>query len=149
MNYKNIEKLNNVLEIMGYIDKYTHIGKKDLKIYSLLLRLISELEKSSKDINKAYYLFKMIDYLGYLPQTKKCAICGKNLIGDCFFIDMENGISICNTCYKGRKSGIIKIEKNIGTFINNPVNIENSLNKKEWEFLNIFLKNYLEHHSFK
>ena len=116
--------------------------KKDYKVYALVISLLKDLEKDS--ISNIFYLVMFIELLGFKPDTSQCSICKKPLNDKFFYIDIENGISICKTCLNQEKRGIIEVDKNIGEFLRSPSrrNVLNDIQKDK--VYNIAIS-YLEH----
>ncbi len=129
------------MEIIGYVDRFSPFEKRDLKIYALITSLLKEIEKGK--IPKLFYLTKLIEFLGFKPETTKCSICKRPIEGGEFFIDVENGISICKNCLKEEKRGIIMVDRDIGLFLQNPKR-EEKFDKNQKEKLYMLISLYLK-----
>ncbi len=123
------------------MDRFSPFEKRDLKIYALLSSLLREIER--KKIPKLFYLTKLIEFLGFKPEITQCSICKRPIGGEEFFIDVENGISICKNCLKEEKRGIIMLDREIGLYLQNPKR-EEELNKTQKEKLYILISLYLK-----
>ncbi len=84
----------------------------------------------------------LVEFLGFKPETTTCSICKKSLDDDYFFIDIENGLSICKNCIKEEKRGIIKVDREIGAFLQHPRREEN-LKDYQKERLYALISTYL------
>ncbi len=142
----SFSNIHDALEILSYIDSFNPFEKRDLNIYALLMSLLKEIEK--KSIPKLFYLLKFIEFSGLSPDVKKCNICKRSLIGETFYLDIKNGFSICESCIKNEKRGIIYIEKEIGFFLQNPDRKEN-LSKSQKDKLYSLISSYLAYHNDK
>ncbi len=129
-------------EIISYIDRFMPFEKRDYKIYALIISLLKDLEKRS--ISNIFYLTLLIEFLGFKPDVSHCSICKRPLNDKFFYIDIENGISICKTCLNQEKRGIIEIDRDIGEFLKSPKR-ENILNRMQRDKLYSIVISYLEH----
>ncbi len=116
--------------------------KRDLRLYALLTTLLKE-PKEGK-IPKLFYLAILIDFLGVKPDITHCNICKRPLTNETyFFIDIENGFSVCKECIKEEKRGIIKVDREIGSFLRHPDKRER-LSPEQKERLYMILSLYLK-----
>jgi len=130
------------LEILKYINKFSPFEKQDLKIYGLLLHLIHDLDDNT--FSNLLYLVKLIEFLGFKPHLSRCDRCGKELKNLDFYLDIENGVSICRACLKEKKEGIIEVEKEMGIFLEHPQKNESYLTNEQREKLYKLSVTYLE-----
>lgn len=82
-------------------DKAVKPGVADARLFFLLqdfLELISEEEKSNYELFSYYFIYKLLAELGFRPNLKTCAVCGRKLepAGN-RFLPMDGGI-VCRAC---------------------------------------------------
>lgn len=89
---------------------YANEGEEYKRQFSLLLYTLSSICDEKYDLKTvlAFYLAKMMDFVGYCPQTDCCIHCGSTQNLDYF--DLQEGGATCREC-DTLKNGLRKISK--------------------------------------
>lgn len=98
----DVKKLAAAFAVAELIDKTTTGEEKDEKIFNLIAATLDLLEISEKNHTSIYYffVFNLMDYLGYKPELKNCVVCRKELFPGQVFFSFENGGTVCGQCHK-------------------------------------------------
>lgn len=102
---EDIFALERVFYIFGIFNRLISEEEKDEKIFDLLfeyLELMNKLsfqkEEMKMEILTFGLIFKLLSFLGYGLEMKKCANCGDNLKSGQNFFSAERGGALCGAC---------------------------------------------------
>lgn len=113
--FKNIKKDFLRLKIASQISKVTDEliegQEKDEKIWKLLMQTFDRLNnfsgtKLTFNLIYHYFLWNLINLLGYKPELHFCLFCQKKLKPEKLYFSQEGG-TICNECFKKEKFAIL------------------------------------------
>ncbi len=94
---ENKERISQINALLKQVNELIRPQKPDLKIFSLINKFIKKVGQLSKEktqiINNAF-LIKLLAFLGYRPEIKRCVICQKADIKHGYF-DFEKGGMVC------------------------------------------------------
>ena len=115
----DIEKLQYGVHILKILNDITDENQNGFHILRLALNtiyLLSE-EERDKDLILATFKLRTLKILGYMPQIRKCNICGK--IENLKYFSINNNGYICDECKRKDASGITMSDgvKNAITYI--------------------------------
>jgi len=120
-NKQTIFLLNSLLKQINQIVK----SEPDKKIFSLLKKFLNKINQSSEEkflVLSNAFLIKILAFLGYCPEIKKCLICGFLPTKKELYFSLNRGGIIClrHSLYKEREQKgeeLIKINQNILTIL--------------------------------
>jgi DNA repair protein RecO (recombination protein O) len=112
--YKNIDDknlINYFFAISELLYFATEEREENIAIYNLTDEILSKISCLNVFVLFFLYELKLYNYLGYHPETGKCAMCGKNLVSKEVNFLFRVGGTICQECAR-KKSESIKISDN-------------------------------------
>lgn len=148
---ENLKKTSAALYMLDLLNRSLDAGEENRRIYNLLINMLKHIERgvSPAVVNRAFEL-KLIENLGYKPNLKSCAVCGRS--GDFTYLDYHLGGSVCPDCRKS-KNETPGIEVSPGTlksmrFLMNSWDLVVSRFKADPEItrqMRTFLQNYIRY----
>jgi len=103
LNIKNdLEKLLLAGKVVGTFNKLIKNSEKDELIFILLSDFFSFLNRENLEIKNSefihsFFLFKLLNVLGYGFNLSTCSVCGDKIVEQGNF-DYKKGGILCNTC---------------------------------------------------
>lgn len=101
----SFKKLREDLECMAYANFLAELvvemcpeGHTEPEIYELLLSVFGVLSERNPRLVALAAAFQLLEYTGYQPAYKTCAVCGSTIVGDAYF-SVEKGGCVCNKCH--------------------------------------------------
>jgi len=116
---KDLSKIADAFYISELVDKFTTDGQSNVKIFQLLYYAFSRFDKNTKnkDLFLAAFELKLLEYLGYKPQTKSCVQCQNNLgQNEKVFFNVRLGGVLCPNCQTHKDS--FPIDRSTAKIIN-------------------------------
>lgn len=100
----DLERIQLVFSCFDKLNGLTKFNARDQKIWMLLEKFLEICEDTSKDvfvekkeILECAFLIKLLAFLGYRPEFKKCVFCGRENSEKWFFDILKGGI-FCESC---------------------------------------------------
>jgi len=107
--FNNYTKIIKTSFLLKRIDELVKLKKAEPKIFALINKWLEEVNKLPEDrieiINSAF-LIKLLSFLGYQPELKKCLICGKTI--DNFLI--QRFVKPKSLYFNFQKGGVVCLE---------------------------------------
>lgn len=107
--------------ILNIVDKMTKLEKPDPKSFDLLIKTLEKIDDSPSgktEILIYAFLIKLLSFLGYKPEIKKCLICHKATRDKTYFSLNQGGI-ICENCKNNKKINAAQIAPEILMILQN------------------------------
>jgi len=100
---RDLEKIKTGAYFLRLLDKLTQPEVKDQKIYGLMMKTFSYLDRGKIKIKllSLAYTLKLLSLSGYQPQIKQCLKCGKKKIKTPLYFSFEQGGLVCGQCSPG------------------------------------------------
>lgn len=100
----DLGRIQLVFSAFNYLNRLTRFNSRDQKIWMLLEKFLeicenvsSDIFTEKKEILECAFLIKLLAFLGYRPELKKCIFCGRNNKNEWFFDFLKGGI-FCAEC---------------------------------------------------
>ncbi len=84
--------------------------EQDLKIWDLLNQAFEKLDQNPNDLIFYYFLWNLLEILGYKPELYSCLVCKKRLEPINLAFSKDGGV-VCGKCGAGKK-GMVSIDPN-------------------------------------
>jgi DNA repair protein RecO (recombination protein O) len=105
---RDLDKLQEVLEIFRFIGRIFSEGEKDEKIFLLVKNFLEIIDSDSERLERSAlgyriavvsFWWKIFDLLGHRPEVMRCIICGSSLRGrEEINFSAEKGGAVCESC---------------------------------------------------
>ena len=100
----NLDLITKVFYVFKLLAKIISEEEKDEKVFNLLEKYLSVMDKLNQDENKADVLtlgllFKILDEMGYRLEVEKCVYCEKKLLLENNYFSVSRGGILCHSCH--------------------------------------------------
>jgi len=152
---ENVDKYMNASYCLEFAGKLINEGQSAPQLFNLVVDLLGEMEKREKNHGTlvAAFEIKALSAIGYLPEVRKCVLCGST--DEPAYFSIKDGGIVCNHCIKNNKFddddtliykisfGIVDVLK---YFLDNPLSSLEKLRLDEEMLIKIrnMLKSYTE-----
>jgi DNA repair protein RecO (recombination protein O) len=114
----NLDLITKVFYVFKLLAKIISEEEKDEKVFNLLEKYLSGMNKLSQDENKADILtlgllFKILDEMGYRLEVEKCVYCEKKLLLENNYFSVSRGGILCHNCHSFEQKKIIVSNESI------------------------------------
>lgn len=98
---KDLEKLKITYQISEVLDSLVKGEESDEEVWRLLKEIFNRLNEDKKvKIIYYYFLWKILENLGYKPELYSCLLCHNRLKPEELYFSPREGGMICKNCFK-------------------------------------------------
>lgn len=112
------QAMERVFEVFYLLEKLIEPEEQDEQIFALILEYLNMLNQNEDkgeiflDLITQGFIYKLLDFLGYRLEAKKCVICGVDLKLEKNFLSPNRGGIICQNC-SGKEVDKIPLGNNV------------------------------------